>query len=508
MIASLRGLIVLAAMAVLLAIALLVGTPAAPVTDRTLVPEFTPGTSVTFSYAGKPDVTVVDEGGRWIISDSKIVVEGSAVDAALAAVRGATWHRRAAAAIANRTRGGITNGSTKILVGREVAGSAQTWLVIGDQALLVDSWVAHALLPDPLELRVRQPLSGAPGAASIRASGVRVEGRFQAEPVKRWLAEPAYTELVTALVDLTIVSLDGMHPAPGGRSIAITPHEPDSIEMTEAGTCDGDRVRVETRPYGDGCLERAAWQRALAAFEPLARLDAPSLVDTRIVPFTPVSVKFRADDTELKLSGRAQIGTDDADLDRVRELLAALATSGTIVPRPTLNPRMLIDARGPTESVQLSIFDGVVARADEPFALRPPPEAFAMITRPVSALRDPILWREEVTTLSTFTLDGITYARGAVIGEWTRTPAGTVDAALVDSLAETLSRVRAPTTTAPATIAHTITVTFTPPTGAPTTHTLELGTPTHGGCAARVDRKPVRLDLSLCMAVVALAAVR
>ena len=230
MIASARGLIVLGVITVSLAVAVLVGAPTAPITNRTLLPLFNPDavSSITFSHAGKPDVGIILDEDTWRArklsdADADFEVDRSTVEAALAALRGATWHRRAETAVANPTRGGIAvagaRGTIEVLIGREVPGSAQTWLVVWGQALLVDSWVAHALLPAALELRVRAPLASAPIAAMLRGPGVRVDGRFQTEPVKRWIAEPALNELVLALVDLTIVSLDGMHPAPAGRAL-------------------------------------------------------------------------------------------------------------------------------------------------------------------------------------------------------------------------------------------------------------------------------------------------
>lgn len=531
MIASLRGLVVLAVIVAGLVLALLVASPTSAVVDRTLVPGFSSSTvmSLELSYTGKHKVSLIRTSDTWKIhvglervvdstNSYQFQADTSTVDAVLAALRGATWHRRADATIAYPTRGelrvSLHDANHQIQIGREITGGAQTWLILGDHALLVDSWVAHALLPDPLELRVRQPLAGAAAAYRVSGSGVVLEGRFQTEPAKRWIPEPAMAEIVGALVDLTIVSLDGMHPAAKGRAVSIFPTRPEErLEMFEAGTCDGDRIRVETTGHGTGCIERAAWQRAITAFEPFVRPDDPSLVDTRIAPFTPGKVSFLSDtdETVLDLAGRPRLGTDDnVDLDRVQELLAALATPGVIVPRPNMAARRYIDIDSVDRGrVRLGIHDGgVIDRAEEPFALRPPREAFAVITRPTSALLDPILWREDKTTLSSISLDGVTYQRGVVLGEWDRTPAGKVDAPLVWALLDVLGHVRGPAGPPPSKVAHTLAVTFTPPVGKPVTHTLELALPTSDGCAALVDKKPARLNLPLCTAVVALAASR
>jgi hypothetical protein len=180
---------------------------------------------------------------------------------------------------------------------------------------------------------------------------------------------------------------------------------------------------------------------------------------------------------------------------------------GAVKQRPATKPAATITAvdRAGTEVV-LELFERAIARRGEAIAIEIAADAWKIITRPSTALRDPIRWREDATNLSAITLDNVTYKRGAVLGEWTREPAGKLDPMLVDALVETLATVRAPAGSAPKAIAHRLRVTITPPAGAPITHAIELAAPTHDGCAARLDGKPVLLPLPLCTAAFALAA--
>jgi hypothetical protein len=203
------------------------------------------------------------------------------------------------------------------------------------------------------------------------------------------------------------------------------------------------------------------------------------------------------------------MGGDDADLDRVNELLAALATPGTPVALPpSLAAAGILKARDAAgHEVTLGLLpDHTLQRDAEPVALVVPPAAWSVLLRSSDLFRDAVLWREDATTISALSVDGIRYQRGAVLGEWTRQPAGVVDPALVDALADVLAVVRGPAGDPPAQIAHRLTVTVTPPAGAPSTHTLELGAVVAQRCPARVDGKPVVLSLELCTAAFALAS--
>jgi hypothetical protein len=529
MIATTRGLVVLAVVAALLGIAVFVAPGHRASTDRFLAtqPVLDGVTSISVSHAGTPPVQVVREADGWRWSSDRAIAETATVDAILSTLRGAHWHRRAGTAVALPVTAELRLGGATPLVisrGRDVVGAAQTWLVIGDAAYLVDSWVAAALFPAPLALRVVQPLANASQARRILAPPLEIEGTHLVAPKDRWIDPAAMTRLVTALAGVELVALPPGPPGPpgahvSGERVALEDGQQRVTSVERVGTCDGGRVLVEATT-GGGCVEAAAWQAVTDAVAPLRVLAddgvdrSPAahvarignLIDRRPLPIVPARITF-ADGVVLSLASPPRIGDEDADRQRAEELVAALSTPGRPVARPAGAPRTTLTAsdEAGTELV-LEVFADAIARRGEPVAFAVDADALAVIARPVSALRDPVRWREDPMTLSSLTIDGTTYARGAVVGEWDRTPAGTVDAALVDAHASALAVVRAPAERSAAARGVTVRVTFTPPAGKPTTHELSLGAPTQTGCPARIDGVAVRADLALCTAAHALAA--
>jgi hypothetical protein len=522
-IASFRGLAVLAALAVALGVAVLVGPSSRPSTDRSLTPHVALDavTSITVAHAGTPAVQLVREADGWHWTSDRAHAETATVDAILSTLRGAHWHRRAAKSVAQPVTAELRLDGAKPLAlsrGRDVAAAAQTWLVRGNDALLVDSWVAAALFPAPLALRVAHPMAAASQATTIMAGPLRLDGTHRVTPDSLWVDPGAITRLTTALANLEVVALPpstaALPAGNGADTIEVAGSEHASV--ARVGTCDGSRVLVQTTS-GAGCVDGAAWQAVIDALAPLRATGATGtgaagaigddIVDLRPLPIEPVQITF-GDGTVLSLASPPRIGDVDADRQRVEELVGALAARGTRVARPAGAPRTTLIARDRAGSdVVLEVFDTAIARRGEPFAITIALDASvrAIIARPGAALRDPVRWREDATTLSSLTLGGTTYTRGAVIGEWTRAPAGPVDAALVDALASALAIVRAPDDKTAAALPLSIHVTFTPPAGKPTTHELSLGAPTQDGCPARIDGVAVRADLELCTAAHALA---
>src|SRR5262249_29145964 len=151
----------------------------------------------------------------------------------------------------------------------------------------------------------------------------------------------------------------------------------------------------------------------------------------------------------------------------------------TYEPRSTGKQIVAVDANG-TE-VTLEIGEHMIFRKGEQGTLALEPKAYEVLARPSSALRDATRWREDAANLSSFVLDGITYTRGAVLGEWNRSPNGTFDAKLVEALVEAVATLRAPVAAPPRAVGHTLRVTFSPPVGDPTMHEIELAAPTEQG---------------------------
>lgn len=510
MIATTRGLAVLAAVAVVLVLALvLVGPRGASRVDRTLVPGFEPDqvSELVLLRPGEAPLKLEEMGSTWQWSDDRATAEPATIEALFAALRGATWHRRAARSAAGELRGelrtsGGPRGTVRIGIGGELAGSDQTWLAIDDHAFLVDGWVARALLPEPLALRLRQPLAGALSSRIVVTGPLRIE-RYRlvqpAPPAPLWLDPARVDALLAALAALEIVAMPPTPPSP--PQLTIFYDGPPKGEVAHVGSC-GDRVLVRTHA-GTGCVEPGAWHSVVDARRAL--LAAPAdIVDRRPLPFVPTELDVSG--TPVTLGPQPRVGDSDGDPERIAELLAALSSPADVVPRPAGKPTSRITARDAAGAhVTLDLVGQTLVRDSEPLALRPSADAWKLITRPTSALRDPIRWREDASTLSALAVDGVTYTRGSVLGEWTRTPEAPFDPALVDALASALAVVRAPSTTEPTgRLPRRITVTFTPPAGRPSTHDLAIGAPTPDGCPARVDGTPVRLPLPLCTAAHAL----
>ncbi len=316
-----------------------------------------------------------------------------------------------------------------------------------------------------------------------------------------WLDERVLEALYEACAKIEIVSLE-----PGQRAAAsgLQLRTDGGGELTQLGVCYGGRILVDTSA-GAGCIDARALQNLDTALHALVATPYGP-IDLRPLPLVPATLTLR-DGTVLDLS-RPRIGDADVDRERLHELVAALSARGeSAIPLPTTKPTGTITAvdRAGTQVV-LDLYDRVIARRGEQGAIQVSAANWTTITRPTAALRDPTRWREDPTTISSVAVDNVTYKRGAVLGEWTRAPAGKVDPHLVDALVESLATVRAPAGAPPATITHRLRVTITPPAGSPTTHTLELGTPTDAGCAGRVDGTAVLLPLPLCTAAVALAS--
>jgi hypothetical protein len=515
-IASLRGLAILAAIALVLAVVALAAAPRRTTVDHTLVGSFDLSrvTAIRLRHNGQPDIQLArkPDGRAWENAADHTPVDPATIDAMFTALRGARWQRREEARVAWPYQGDIRLESERgVLVlaeGRALA-TGQTWINLGasDHVLLVESWVAHALYPSPLELRVRHPFAGAATATTFTSGAVKIVGTRLLAPRTLWLDPSILDQLTSALAALEIVALPAEVPAVAMRELSYDGPQPNTLGLV--GSCPGDQVLLRAAT-GPGCYEQATWH---ALDRVLTALDAASeeLSDRRPLPITPATLTFGSGPT-LTLGAQPRLGDTDADASRVSELMTALTTAGKLAPHPPGAPTSTLTARDAAGTeVVLELFGAsrLVARRGDPVAILLPPEQWATLSRPSAALRDPIRWREDATTITSITVGPTTYTRGAVLGEWTRTSAGSglvaADGALVDALASALATVRAPDAPGAAEPTPlTIKVTFTPPAGTPTTHELTLGPPTAGGCAAVVDGVRVRADLGLCTAAHAL----
>lgn len=527
MIGTLRGLVIAAAIALVLVVAaVLDGGRAADGAGRAVLPGLVPEqvTELVWERAGQPAIHVVRAGGWQLRAPSQAPADPDAIGEVLAALRGARWHRRFHA----RGHAPATTTLTVVAGGerRQVHFSAadpiaeQGWMIAEDHYLVVDRWVIRALDRDVRALRIARPLADATRAATIVIEGeppasgvpeahidVRLAGtpRRLVRPVELVLAADVAGELERALAEITLVRLpDG--PV-DGHGLAITLGGDAGVTTLElAGDCPGAPELVAiSGTTGDGCIARAA---ADAVVRAIARLLQPpaAIAERRPLPFEPAHLVLpdgaALDTSPLRVADRP------ADPSRVAELLAALAAPADVVALPAGAPAHQLRATA-ASTITLDLFaGGMLARHGEPIALRLAPGAWQLVTRPSRELRELALWLEEPTTITAVQIDAARYERGAVIGAWSRAPAGPADAALLEALVTALAAPRSLGFVEPFTIAHRITLTVTPPAGAPSEHVLELGAPRAIGCPARVAGDSVLLPAILCRQIAALAGQR
>ena len=519
MTATLRGLVVAWAIAALLVLAaLLSGRGEEGPVDRALVPGFQPEavTALAWSREGAPPIRISRDPASptgWSWEAPRGAADARALDDALAALRGGRWHRRRPASAAGSPAGtlAITRGAASIALalGEPLAGTDQRWLVLGAEAYLVDGWLARALFPDPLSLRIRRPLAAISTAETLQLSPGGDLGRVTITGSPRRVSSPfpllldpiVAASIEQPLAELEVLELPRAPVAPHGQGIVA-----DRTTVLDAGPCPGAPGRwAIDGTAGPGCVGGGAWENAKRAIWTLTQPPA-QLVERRPAPLDPATITL-ADGAVLDLTGRPRVGDRDADHAAAAELLAALSSPGEPVPLPTAKPVAALTLTDRAHrSITLELHPpSLVVRRGEPVALRLGEGAFQLLLRPSSALRDPTPWREEPTTITALVLDGTTYTRGAALGEWSRTGPGRDDPAAVEQLAAALAAPLARPDPHAAALRHTVTLHIKPIGGALTQHTLQLGDPTAARCPALVDNARVSLPPEICTLVRALS---
>jgi hypothetical protein len=507
-IASLRGLVVLAAVALVLAVVLVVDVvhTLAPV-DRALVPGFS---ADRVMYLQWREVQVRRDGTGWMLckdaatGDLSVMAcrgwraEPGAVDALLSALRGARWHRRGegnvAGAIGRKLVVGLGGPTIDIGLASPVEGTDQRWLVVNKASLLVDGWVARALFPDTEALIDRDVLPGVDAASRIEIGHMHLAIPCRLSGL--WVEPVRCDAVVQALAALKVATIVAQPVAPDfEHTVAITTRggREHHAAVSHDAVCSTGQIAI-VADAGTACVSDAAWEAAFAAAD--AFVGPPqAIVDRRPLPIAPTKVTTPGGTLDLTAM---RLDDKDADRDAVTALVAALSAPAEVAPLPAGKPTATFVAtdRGGT-SVTIDVTGDVLVRRGEPVALKPSHEALATITRPASALLDPTRWVEDPLVVSELVVDGATYRRGAVVGEWTREPAGTVDPVTIEALATALAHVRAPASPSVGQVSHHVIVKLAPPVGTPATHTLDIG----AHCAARLDGQPVQLDPGICAAL-------
>lgn len=140
MIASLRGVIALAIVMVVVALAVVLDPPAGPVTvDRAVLGHLeTAPTQLVWTRPRGPDVTLERApGGRWTMVKPKAACDARAVEAVLATLRGARWHRRGERGRAGTIHATLALTGHVIELGEPIHGADQVWIVVDGTAMLV-----------------------------------------------------------------------------------------------------------------------------------------------------------------------------------------------------------------------------------------------------------------------------------------------------------------------------------------------------------------------------------
>jgi len=532
MIATRRGLELLAAIALILGVLLVLDLRReSSTTDRSLAQglDIDAISALTWVRKDAPELHLVREGERWVwIKPVEAIADRGAVANVLATLRAARWHRREAASAAGATHAVLTISTAMpttggrppeyadlprrtLAIGAQLPGTEQAWIVDGEHALLVDAWVARSLDPAPVALMMRRPLDAIAQAAWIEiadASGsLRLAGtpRTLSEPYTALVRTSIIEELHEALSALEITALP-VGPAPAAARDALRITTPaGAIAITEGCGADPQLVLVSS-PAGTGCVARSSYAVALEKIA-LLRRSGRDVIEPRLAPLDAATITLR-DGSVLDVT-KLRIGEHPADPIRVTELLAVLAAPAELGDAATATAKAkgtvaVTDRHGATISIEL-FGGGFVRRPGEPLGMTLTPGAAAILERVGTAYRDLVPWVEDPLSIVAIRIgDTFSAVRGDVIGEWSH-PDKTSQRGL-EELASQLAAPR-PLAAGPAafTTAFRVVIVVKPPAGDVVERTLELGRRTAAGCPARANGLSLLLPSTVCDGVAALA---
>lgn len=552
MIATRRGLELLVAIAVLLGVLLSLDLRrTSPTTDRSLARglDVDAVSALGWQRQGQPELHLAREGERWVwIKPIEAAADRSAVANLLATLRAARWHRREPASAAGPTHAVLTISTASpttggkppeyadlprrtLAIGAPLPGTEQAWIVDGEDALLVDAWVARALDPDPVTLMVRLPLDAIAQAPWIKIGdmrrGLQIEGapRRLVSPYVAVVRSELIENLQQAVGALEIVSLrpspwiPGPTPSSPPTLAPEPPSDPITIEVPSGsfviGQSCGDpgHVRLSSRTV-TGCVTREAYVAALTAIEAL-HATARDVMEPRPAPVDAATITLR-DGAILDVT-KLRIGEHAADPVRVTELLSLLAAPAELTDAPrtakVIAKLEITDRHAATISLEL-LPGGVVRRPGEDLGMKVTPASASVLERTAAAYRDLTPWSEDPLAVLAIRIDdNRSSVRGAVIGEWSHPNKSSqmpwAEAAQSTALELLASQLAAPRPISPGppafATAHRVVIVIKPPAGPVLEHALEVGRKTAAGCPVRASGMALLLPAPVCEAIATIA---
>lgn len=357
-------------------------------------------------------------------------------------------------------------------------------------------------MPASWMLMTRRPFADIDGLAlglTVAGRTVSIDHHRDVE-AREWIDPELIDALTHAVSELTFVGQSCASSVDSRITIQVA-----RARLTGMGPCVGhpELVEIETTS-GAGRVSATSWNAVEAAARALAQ-PREHVVDRRPLPVTAVTLAFG--DGTLTLGKPTTVAiagvTHAVDGDRTTELLVALGTPGEVVPMPAGKPARVIVAIGadPGEvNLELHAPD-VVVRREDATALRIGSGAWDLLARPAARYRDRTLWREEPTTITTITIDGVTWHRGEVIGEWRTSDGPSTPRPSLETFVATVAGLRGLDADPPRgfAVVHQVTVVVSPPgASAPITHELELGAASAAGCPARAAGREVLAPAVAC----------
>lgn len=526
-------LVATAAVAVLAALVLATGAGPPPVTRGELVPGLAIGAVSRVELRRGDRAVVVDVARGVVTAPTAGQADPAAVADLLSALASARVDRRGGPPIAApRVTIVLDVGrALTVTLGDEVAATGQAWVAVDGRVALVPGWVGRALDRDPDQLRQRRLVApGAePAALAVHvgrdldlvlagAALVRNDGGGRTTRLALEVRRALWAAVVALRLEQVGPPVDPAAPPAGSLDVRVGTRP---VELRWFAACAAPGLVQVTSTIGDGCVAQAAIDAVVAAAR-VAASDA-GIAATPLVTGAPV--------VALELPGGARVTQDgggwvlataagrwDADADRVRALLAALAAPARPRPRTPDDGAgeawAVIDASGERQGwrVRVAGATATIVRGDEPVALELDPAAAAAVAAGALGLRDRQPLRLDPTQVARVRATGLapaTIARGAVLGEWqVAAPAGAAATAAAAALPAALAGLQVDRWAAPTSLGR-VRRTLTVERDAEGPLTITIGAADAAGCWIAVDAAAAgHAPATACAALLAPLAAR